>query len=59
MADKHHVAGAVSNDGIGMGRRVVEKLFHLLHSVFCRIGLLRSNGSQDGEHSEVNCMCVV
>ena len=59
MSNEDHVAGSVSDDGIRMGCRVVKKLFHLLHGVFCRIGLLSSNGSQGSEHSEVDCTCVV
>ena len=37
-----------------MGRSVVQELFHLGEGLLGGIGLLRGNGAERGEHSEVN-----
>ena len=52
--DEDHVAGTIGNDGVGMGRSVVQELFHLGEGLLGGIGLLRGNGAERGEHSEVN-----
>ena len=50
-----HVAGGVSEDGIGMCGGVVEELSDGDGGCFCAFGLGGSEGAECDEHSGVNC----
>ena len=50
MHRQGHIAGVVSDDGVGVSGGVVEELVDVFHCVLCGGGLLRGKGPGRGEH---------
>ena len=59
MRGKYHVEGTVCDDGIGVGRCLVKKVFYLFHGVFGGTCLLCCDRPKGWEHCGVNCPGVV
>ena len=54
MGGQDHIGSAVHNDCVGMSCSIIDKFIYLVHGVFCRRGLLCSNGSKCWECCGIN-----
>ena len=59
VACQDHIACVVSDDGVGVGSGVVQKLLYFCHCVFSWRCLLSSERSKCGEHGYVKGAGVI